>query len=257
MDEGRQLKFMFLPEGEDPDTLVRQQGVDDFRHRIDGATSAVEYLFDQLARERNLSVLEDRARLADDAVKYLGRVPSGSPLRQMMHDRLRELTGITGLGMGDGPDQVIRQQQGKQKRVQGSVREEMPQQLLRMLLQMPNLAANLDPADIDLLADGQNSPLLTEVIRYAAAHADADVAQLLGRWSGQEGYDELLQLHQRPLDLDKSLLEVEFWEGLERLRELADRRQRTQLLEQMRDDPAAERERLAEYMALRRGAQAP
>ncbi|MYK28511.1 MAG: hypothetical protein F4048_07530 [Gammaproteobacteria bacterium] len=95
------------------------------------------------------------------------------------------------------------------------------------------------------------------MIRYAAAHAGADAAQLLGRWSGQEGHAELLRLHQRPSMLDAEGLAVEFREGLERLRELAGRRQRSELVERMRGDPAEEKERLAEYMALRQSAEAP
>ena len=246
---GRRLKFMFLPDGEDPDTLVRQQGADDFRRRIGGATPAIEYLFAELTRGLDLTALDDRARLADLAAPYVQRAPSDSPLRQMMHNRLLELTGVAGVGVR--PAQAPAPQ-----RRRGQRRDTLPQQLLSLLLKSPNLAAELDPTAIDLLADGQDGPLFAEVIRYAAAHADADAAQILGRWSGQEGHAELLRLHQRPSMLDAEALAVEFREGLDRLRALADRRQRSKLLEQMRGDPAGEKERLAEYMALRQSAEA-
>ena len=247
---GRRLRFMFLPDGEDPDTLVRGQGADDFRRRMGKATPAIEYLFAELTRGLDLTALDDRARLADLAAPYVQRAPSGSPLQQMMRARLQELTGV------GGADARPARAPAPQRR-RGQRRDGLPQQLLSLLLRSPSLAAELDPADIDLLADGQGSPLFAEVIRYAGAHADADAAQLLGRWSGQEGHAELLRLHQRPSMLDADGLAVEFREGLERLRELAGRRQRSELRQQMRDDPAAERERLAEYMALRQGVQAP
>lgn len=247
---GRRLRFMFLPDGEDPDTLVRGQGADDFRRRIGTATPAIEYLFAELTQGLDLAAMDDRARLADLAAPYVQRVPSGSPLQQMMRGRLQELTGVGGADAR--PAQALQRPPAPQRR-KAQRRDGLPQQLLSLLLRSPGLAAELDPADIDLLADGQDSPLFAEVIRYAAAHADADAAQLLGRWSGQEGHDELLRLHQRPSMLDADGLAVEFREGLERLRELADRRQRSQLLERMRGDPAGEKERLAEYMALRQG----
>lgn len=251
---GRRLRFMFLPDGEDPDTLVRGQGADDFRRRIGTATPAIEYLFAELTQGLDLTALDDRARLADQAAPYVQRVPSGSPLQQMMRGRLQELTGVGGADAR--PDQVLPRRSAPQRR-RGQRRDGLPQQLLSLLLKSPGLAAELDPADVDLLANGQESPLFAEVVRYAAAHADADPAQLLGRWSGQDGHTELLQLYRRQSDLNREDLPGNFWGGLEQLRKLAGRQQRSKLREQMRDDPAAERERLAEYMALRRGAQAP
>ncbi|MYF09787.1 MAG: DNA primase, partial [Gammaproteobacteria bacterium] len=247
---GRRLKFMFLPDGEDPDSLVRQKGADDFRRRIGGATPAIEYLFTELTGGLDLTVVDDRARLAHLVDPYVQRAPADSPLRQMMRNRLRELTGFA----ADGPQP--QRARAAPRRAAGR-RDALPQQLLSLLLKSPDLAAELDPADVDLLADGQDSPLFAEVIRYAAAHAGADAAQLLGRWSGQEGHAELLRLHQRPSMLDAEGLAVEFREGLERLRELAGRRQRSELVERMRGDPAEEKERLAEYMALRQSAEAP
>jgi len=247
---GRRLKFMFLPDGEDPDSLVRQKGADDFRRRIGGATPAIEYLFTELTGGLDLRVVDDRARLAHLVDPYVQRAPADSPLRQMMRNRLRELTGFA----ADGPQP---QRARAAPRRAARRRDALPQQLLSLLLKSPDLAAELDPADVDLLADGQDSPLFAEVIRYAAAHAGADAAQLLGRWSGQEGHAELLRLHQRPSMLDAEGLAVEFREGLERLRELAGRRQRSELVERMRGDPAEEKERLAEYMALRQSAEAP
>ena len=246
---GRRLKFMFLPDGEDPDSLVRQQGADDFRRRIGGATPAIEYLFAELSGGLDLSVVDDRARLAHLVDPYVQRAPDGSPLRQMMRNRLRELTGLAAAGpQPQSAPAAPRRAAGR--------RDALPQQLLWLLLKSPGLAAELGPADVDLLADGQDSPLFAEVVRYAAAHADADAAQLLGRWSGQEGHAELLRLHQRPSMLDADGLAVEFREGLERLRELAGRRQRSELLERMRDDPSDEMERFAEYIAQLQSAEA-
>ena len=241
---GRRLKFVFLPDGEDPDSLVRGQGADDFRRRMGKATPAIEYLFAQLTEGLDLDALDDRARLADLAAPYVQRAPSGSPLRQMMRSRLQELTGVGGVDARPAPIPA-------QQRRRGHRRDGLPQQLLALLLKAPGLAAELGPADVDLLADGQDSPLFAEVIRYAAAHADADAAQLLGRWSGQEGHAELLRIYQRPSLLDTDAMAVEFREGLDRLRILANNRKRSRLREQMRGDPTGETQRLADYIAKR------
>ena len=247
---GRRLKFMFLPDDEDPDSLVRQKGADDFRRRMGGATPAIEYLFTELTGGLDLAVVDDRARLAHLVDPYVQRAPPDSPLRQMMRNRLRELTGLGGGGPQPQGARTVPRRAARR-------RDPLPQQLLSLLLKSPGLAAELDAADADLLADGQDSPLFAEVIRYAAAHAGADAAQLLGRWSGEDGHAELLRLHQRPSMLDAEGLAVEFREGLERLRELAGRRQRSELVERMRDDPSDEMEKFAEFIAHRQSAKAP
>ena len=75
LEEGRQLRFMFLPDGEDPDSLVRKSGLEDFRQRLENALPAIEYLFTQLAQGLDLDSIDDRARLASLAAPYIERVP--------------------------------------------------------------------------------------------------------------------------------------------------------------------------------------
>ena len=94
------------------------------------------------------------------------------------------------------------------------------------------------------------------MLRYAAETGGLDSAHLLGRWSGQPGHAELVALHQRPAMLDADGMALEFNECVERLLASAQRRRRAQLVQEMRDDPAKEKEKLAEFMELRRGAEA-
>ncbi len=255
LDGGRRLKFMFLPDGEDPDTLVRRQGADGFRNRIGQAKPATKYLFDELARELDLEVGEDRVRFGYQAAPYVQRVPLGSPIWREMRSEFEKRTGSRLQDFTSVGEARARFDQGSESLGRARpARDGLLERLLSLLLKSPSLAACLDPADVNLVADRQDSPLLAEVIRYAAAHADADPAQLLGRWSGQDGHAELLRLYQRPSMLDADGLAVEFREVLRRLRASADRRQGARLLEGMRSDPVGEIEKLAEFIALRRSA---
>ncbi len=85
--EGRQISFLFLPEGEDPDTLVRKEGRDAFLARLKKALPLPDYLFDTLSRQVDLGRLDGRARLVELARPLLSKMPAGV-LRQMMLDRL-------------------------------------------------------------------------------------------------------------------------------------------------------------------------
>ena len=91
--DGRQASFLFLPEGEDPDSLIRAQGPDTFRLLVDKATPLPDFLFDSLARETDLSRMDGRARLAALATPLLEKIPQG-PLLDLMQQRLTELSGV-------------------------------------------------------------------------------------------------------------------------------------------------------------------
>ncbi len=87
--EGRQLKFMFLPEGHDPDSLVGEEGKEAFEQRLTGALLLSEYLVDHLASQVDLEHVDGRARLAELAKPLLQRIPPGV-YRELLVDRLAE-----------------------------------------------------------------------------------------------------------------------------------------------------------------------
>lgn len=85
--DGHQASFLFLPDGEDPDTLVRKEGGEYFLKLISTATPLPEFFFQSLAKQLDLSRSDSRARLAELAKPYLSKVPSGV-LKETMLDRL-------------------------------------------------------------------------------------------------------------------------------------------------------------------------
>src|SRR5690606_41029363 len=63
---GRQVAFLFLPEGDDPDSLVRREGVDAFRRRLEQAMPLSEFFFDSLSAEVDMTSIDGRARLRSE-----------------------------------------------------------------------------------------------------------------------------------------------------------------------------------------------
>ncbi len=90
--EGRKLAFLWLPEGEDPDSLVRREGAEAFTKRFQGAEPMSEYFFRALGEGLDLSRLEDKADLIKRAQPLLKKFPVG-PFHSMMQARLKELAG--------------------------------------------------------------------------------------------------------------------------------------------------------------------
>ncbi|MEN8176417.1 MAG: DNA primase, partial [Pseudomonadota bacterium] len=95
---GREVSFMFVPEGEDPDSLVRSEGPDQFRGRMKAALPASEFLFEKLKEDTDFSrQLDGKSRLADAAKPLIQSIPEGS-FRELMEQRLKEVSGGVTLG---------------------------------------------------------------------------------------------------------------------------------------------------------------
>jgi len=100
LQDGRRARFLFLPEGEDPDSLVRAEGTDAFRARINQqAQPLADYFFQQLTQEADPRSLEGKAHLATLAAPLIDKVP-GANLRTLMRQRLGEITGLSGEALG-------------------------------------------------------------------------------------------------------------------------------------------------------------
>ena len=247
LGEGRRLKFMFLPDGEDPDTLVRKQGAEDFAAQLDHATPAIEYLFDELQAGLDLNAIDDRAKLASLAMPYIDRVPAGA-LQELMRARVQELSGV----------QTARSAPPEAAgfRTAGNVGRRRPpglaDKLLAMLVKRPELLRALPSGQAQAIIDGRGSGLFRDVVGYLAEHPDADAAQILGRWSGDRFYEELARLCEpRTTLLSAEQEAADFKDGVARL-VAARRHDRERLVEEVRKDHS--KDKLARLQELKQGA---
>lgn len=74
LKKGVQLKFLFLPEGEDPDTFIQKNGKTTFEHEAEAALSLSNYLFTQLKSKVNFATLEGKAEFVELAIKQLAKI---------------------------------------------------------------------------------------------------------------------------------------------------------------------------------------
>ena len=94
MEDGRQTRFLFLPQGEDPDSIVRQEGAGAFENRIKSdALSMDSFLFNTLEEGIDLHTMDGRARLTKLAQPYIDQLPKGI-FKQLIMQKLAGLTGL-------------------------------------------------------------------------------------------------------------------------------------------------------------------
>jgi DNA primase len=93
MEDGMHLQFLMLPEGEDPDTLVRKEGQEAFEQRIAGATPMSKYLFDRHSEGLDLQLPEHRGELKARTQPLLEKMPRSTLRDAMWHEMLRLCSG--------------------------------------------------------------------------------------------------------------------------------------------------------------------
>ena len=206
LESGRQVSFLFLPDGEDPDSVIRDQGADTFRTLIDSATPLPDLLFDTLLNQTDLTRMDGKARLATLARPLISRVPEG-PLRELMQQRLSDLTGVAPSGLGGlattPPTVPHKRASTRSKRLSPLATA------ISVLVQRPQLATGLDlPTAVVDTQDDPGVQLLTKVHGVARENPQLTTASLIERFRGDEQQPTLEKLASRNHLVDDDGLEI-------------------------------------------------
>ena len=196
--EGREARFLFLPEGEDPDTLVRKEGADAFRQRIAGAQPLSEYFYGHLGEGLDLGSLDGRARLAARAKPLLAQIPPG-PFRELMERRLTEITGVAGAAGRPAPPAGPANPLPRPRGGLGTVPP--VRRAIALLLHRPDLASLPDLPSGWRDAELPGIELLRELVDLAARRPDIPAAALVDRWEDAEVRRQLNAVQAMPLDV--------------------------------------------------------
>ena len=93
LSDQKQVKLIFVPEGEDPDTLVRKKGAEHFNQQIKNAISGLDYLLEQLSIPLNLESLDDRAKFYGLCQPYIDKMKVGI-LRDLFKQKIDQIVGL-------------------------------------------------------------------------------------------------------------------------------------------------------------------
>ena len=223
---GRQFRFMFLPDGEDPDTLVRRIGSERFAAAAAAAPGLADFIVDQLSRQHNLKQFEGRMALLNDVRPLLSQLPAGI-YRQQLTDHIASRSQINPqqLLSDSASGRVVktavptpRRRQPAPTTVNSPLRHAMT-----LLLQRPALAREaVTEQQLAQLQTGitlPGLPLLLQMIELLQHDPNLNsAAPLLEHWRGQSEANYLSQLMMRePLLAEPEAQQREFSDTLVRL----------------------------------------
>ncbi|MDX9739794.1 MAG: DNA primase [Gammaproteobacteria bacterium] len=214
--EGRQARFMFLPEGEDPDSLVRKEGKEGFEARLADSVTLSTFFYDGLRQQADTSTIDGRARLVELARPYLLRMAPGV-FRHMMTRRLAELTRMDALALErmlggadeKAPSAALPAARPSARSLPRKV-DSLPRKAIRMLLRRPALAEQ--HSDINWLKDLDipGATILLEMLDLLDVHPHLNTASILERWRSHEHGRYLARLVQDEALIPPESLDAEF-----------------------------------------------
>ena len=187
MEDGYQISFLFLPDGEDPDTMVRKTGKDGFLKLVTEATPLTDFLIDTLRKQADLGRLDGRAKLAKLAKPMLQQMPDGV-LRTLVVEQLSRLAQIaprdllTGKAASGQPGATAnrgRRRAGASDRSASNLPMTPIRRAISLLLQNPQLAADISP-ELELESlNVKGMDLLNQLIDHCQSAAPVNTAALL------------------------------------------------------------------------------
>lgn len=181
MNDGHQLRFMFLPDGEDPDTLVRKEGKEAFEARMEQAIPLSGFLFDTLMPQVDLRSPDGRAQLSTLALPLISQVP-GETLRIYLRQELGNKLGI----LDDSQLEKLLPKQAENAKPAPplQLKRTTMRILIGLLIQNPQLATMVPSLDGLEQSDLPGFPLFVELVSICVAQPSLTTGQLLELYRG-------------------------------------------------------------------------
>jgi DNA primase len=214
LKEGFQAKFLFLPDGEDPDSLVRKQGKEAFESLVGKARALSEYLFDHFTAQVDMESMDGRAKLVQMSLPLLTSVPEGV-FRNMMMERLETLARYRLNPQSSTPVKSSGQ----------ATKRERPAQIrtplrlaLAYLVQNPGLAELVTDIDEIAKCDLQGVDIFVRLVDFCLKRPNMTTAQIMEHLRDDPVREHLGKLAVWDLPGDVNRQELEFSDSVTGIR---------------------------------------
>ncbi len=190
LKDGRQARFLFLPDGEDPDTLIRERGLEEFEALLAAARPLSDVFFARYQADVDLHSLDGRARLVELCKPQLAQIPDGA-FRDMMYERLGELARSNTIAPQPPAPAQERPYQEHRPSAPPAGQPSLIRQAITLLVHHPKLGATAAPVEQLINYRRKGVALLVELYQWCRDHPDAVTAQMLSHWEGRPDHSAL------------------------------------------------------------------
>ena len=183
--DGTEISFLFLPEGEDPASLLEQHSVEDFKSLSKKANLLSEYFIERLAQASEITSLEKKASLAAKAMELLSTMQESS-IKRLLESEVAKVTGLDPSDLKTKskttryPDRIRKQDNIEDKERDKSFEPSgLGSKILSVLLTYPYLSKEIE--DLDNFSDFSQPEvhLMAEVASYFTDNPDNGISDLL------------------------------------------------------------------------------
>ncbi|MEO6926114.1 MAG: DNA primase [Rhodanobacter sp.] len=242
--DGRQAYFLFLPDGEDPDSLVRKEGREGFEKRIKEAMPLSDYFFNELSHDVDMASLDGRARLAERARPLLAKLPDGA-FRDLMAQELEKRSGARAMLQADpAAHRAVQRPMAVQRSLVRSA--------ISLLLAQPGLADQVEKPYRFLRLHKPGVELLAELLDLARSRPGINPAMLVEHFAERPEYPSLQKLMAVMSVGEPETQQIEFFDALAKIEREAIVQQKTILMAKERSSLSeAEKSELRDLLSIR------
>jgi DNA primase len=226
MRDGRSARFLFLPDGEDPDSLVREEGKEKFELRLEQAQPLSEFFFNKLQIDIDMTSMDGKAELSNIAMPMIQEIPAGV-FKQLMIEQLSVVTGLAAdkliAASAAAPARSSARAPQASAPPASSPRVSAPpprreksdflrqvESAVAMLLRQPELAQQFDEPTYARLEAAPDCQLLLAILQFILEEEVSSPVMLLASWQDKPEFDLLRELIEQEQLLDVSELPEEF-----------------------------------------------
>jgi len=218
--QGRQLSFLFLPDGEDPDTMVRQEGKQAFTQRIDKAMPLDEFILHTLAENISTERLDGKARFIEQFKPLVAKLPD-IIFRELLITKAAEFINADRSLIEQAIATNIEQNQAKldaiveyKPKIRQNVGRTPVRTAISILLQHPEFAQKVEKFEFLTTIKQAGLEILHTLIEILKTDPNLKSSALLERFRGSDDYRHLSKLTKIELLGDTANLCEEFTDTL-------------------------------------------
>ena len=183
--DGTEIKFLFLPEGEDPASLLEKNSVESFKELSKNSNLLSEYFIERLTQVSEVTSLEKKASLASKAMELLSTMQESS-IKRLLEGEVSKITGLDTKDLKTQSKTINYPNRVNKGAIQDADKKDksfettgLGSKILSVVLSYPYLAREIE--DLDKFSNF-NEPevrLMTEVVAFFIERPEDGIADLL------------------------------------------------------------------------------